>query len=200
MIQVVSAGKTIRKKEVLSEITCEFHAGECVALKGPNGSGKTMLLRLLCGLIEPTRGSVEKDPDLSFGVIIETPAFLEHESGLANLRYLASLEGKIGDEVIFEYLRKFDLFDVKDKAVRTYSLGMRQRLALCQAFMEDPDVLLLDEPFNALDDTSVALLSDVLEKAKENGKLIVLATHGLIPEACPVDRILRMNEGRLLDQ
>lgn len=200
MIEVKQVTKVLKQRKVLDGISCAFSEGECVALTGTNGSGKTMLLRLLCGLIRPTEGEVAVSAPYSYGVIIETPAFLENESALYNLRYLAAINRKIGDEEILRYLKLYSLYEVKDKPVKRFSLGMRQRLAICQAFMEDPDVLLLDEPFNALDRENLAVLASEISRAKEDGKIVVLASHGRIPDDCGVDRVIYLEEGKIVDE
>lgn len=200
MIEVSHVTKELKKRLILDDISAVIGTGECVALTGPNGSGKTMLLRLLCGLIKPDSGTVSIPEGASFGVIIETPAFLENESAQYNLEYLAAIRKKIGPEQIEKYLKLFDLYDVREKPVKKYSLGMRQRLALCQAFMEDPDILLLDEPFNALDSENVRVLTEEIGRAKQAGKTVILASHGTIPEGCGVDRTVSLLEGKIVQE
>ena len=198
MIKLHDVTKQIKGKTVVSNISLQLKPGDCVAISGHNGSGKTMLLRLLCGLITPTTGQVICDEKVTFGVIIENPTFLEHETAIYNLRYLANIRKAIDDSTIIEYLRKFNLYEVRNKKVRTFSLGMKQRLALCQALMEDPDVLLLDEPFNALDDVNLGIICKEIGDLKAKGKIIVLASHGAIPEACCVDKTIRLSNGKML--
>lgn len=199
MINVQNVQKTIKGKSILQDITLHFDAGKCYVLKGHNGCGKTMLLRLLCGLIQPTAGMVtygEKEPE--FGVIIENPTFLEHESAESNLHFLASIRKKIGKVEIEKELQRFNLLESKKQKVSTYSLGMKQRLALAQAVMEDPDVLLLDEPFNALDDENLQNVIAYLSEWKESGKCIVIASHGNpLEETDIVDQVITMDNGRI---
>ena len=137
-----------------------------------------MLLRLLAGLIRSTSGEIVFSKRPSYGVIIENPSFLMHESAYYNLKFLADINRKIGKQTIDAYLKHFGLYDMRNKKVKALSLGMRQRLALAQAFMENPNILLLDEPFNALDKQYRALLLEDLFSAKESGKTIVIASHG----------------------
>ena len=198
MIKITDASKNLKEKQVLKDINLELAEGECVAVTGYNGCGKTMLLRLICGLIKPTSGKVEYDKDYSFGVIIETPSFFLHETALYNLKYLAGINKKINEDVIVEYLKTFNLYEVRNKKVNSFSLGMKQRLALCQAFMEDPDAILLDEPFNALDDENLKIACENIHKQKENGKIIVIAAHGEIPKECGIDKIIKMADGQLV--
>jgi len=199
MIELKNAGKMLKGRMVLDDISMQLHEGECVLLHGHNGCGKTMLLRMICGLIRPESGEVRMEKDYEFGVIIETPAFFLSETGYNNLAYLAGIRKKIGQAEIFDIMKKLNLYDVKDKRVKTYSLGMKQRLALCQAFMEDPDVLLLDEPFNALDDENLEIVIRLLEEYKKRGKIIVVAAHGEYTENAVFDRKIRMNNGKLAE-
>lgn len=198
MIQIVDVQKELNGKKILQDINLELKEGDCVAVTGYNGCGKTMLLRLICELIKPTSGKVKYDKDYNFGVIIENPTFFMNETGLYNLKYLAGINKTINEDTINEYLKIFNLYDVRNKKVSTYSLGMKQRLALCQAFMENPDVILLDEPFNALDDKNLAIACNMIRQEKEKGKIIVVAAHGIIPEECGINRVLKMEEGRIL--
>lgn len=167
-------------------------------MSGHNGCGKTMLLRLICGLIKPTKGQIDFDRDYRFGVIIENPTFFMNETAMYNLKYLAAINNLISDDTIFQYLKKFNLYEFRNKQVRTFSLGMKQRLAICQAFMENPDVILLDKPFNAIDDENLEIVYRTINESKENNKIIVIASHGLISEDCAIDSIIEMREGRVI--
>jgi ABC-2 type transport system ATP-binding protein len=140
MIHIENADKAIKNKAVLIDINLDLEDGDYVLLKGHNGCGKTMLLRLLAGLITPDNGIVSADEKYGYGLIIENPAFLLGETAKYNLDYLASLNHKIDGDVIDKYLKLFGLYDVRNKKVRTFSLGMKQRLALVQAVMENPDI------------------------------------------------------------
>ncbi len=198
MIQLVNVSKTIRSNVVLKNINYSFEEGQCVVITGHNGSGKTMLLRMICGLISPDTGEVKQTKDYKYGVIIETPSFLENETALYNLEFLASLNKSINTAQILNYLQMFSLLDVKDKKVKTFSLGMKQRLALCQALMENPDVILLDEPFNALDEENLTTVCNLIAKCKRDGKIIIIAAHGNVPETCGVDKVIKMSDGRII--
>lgn len=125
MIKITDASKSLKEKQVLKDINLELNEGECIAVTGYNGCGKTMLLRLICGLIKPTSGKVEYDKDYSFGVIIETPSFFLHETALYNLKYLAEINKMINEDVIVEYLKIFNLYEVRNKKVNSFSLGMK---------------------------------------------------------------------------
>lgn len=197
MIEVRNASKIIKKKTVLQEIHLRIDGGKIYGIYGVNGCGKTMLLRLLCGLIQPTTGEVVCEEGTTFGVIIENPGFLFHETAFENLNYLAGIRKKIGKSEILEALDAVGLLDSKDIKVKKYSLGMLQKLSIAQAIMEKPKVLLLDEPFNALDEESVKRVKKLLRKAKEDGAAVILVSHDLsiIREEC--DCTIQMENGRI---
>lgn len=196
MIKLNNVTKKIKEKVVIDDVSLTFEEGKLYLLRGHNGSGKTMLLRLLCGLLTPTRGTIEK-PEYTYGVMIETPNFVLHETARQNLKFLASIQKKIGMKEIENNLEEVNLLKEIDVKVKNYSLGMRQRLGFCQAVMEDPDVILLDEPFNALDDEHFDLiLKRILEMKKD--KIIVIAAHGFDMEKYPVfDQVITMENGKV---
>lgn len=196
MISVENVTKTIKKKDVLKDVTLDFREGESYLLSGHNGCGKTMLLRLLCGFIKPTHGERIEERPYRYGVIIETPTFFMQETAFQNLKYLASINKRISDREINAWLKRLRLYRQKDKKVKTFSLGMRQRLALCQAFMEDPDVLLLDEPFNAIDDENIEIACELIEEARDRGKIVVVASHGHL-DFIRFDNVIHMSDGRV---
>lgn len=201
MIKLKDVTKDIKGNKVVESFSYEFLQGKCYLVTGHNGSGKTMLLRLLCGLLTPTNGIIKHKEKCEYGVIIENPKFLSYESGLYNLQYLASINKKISDEEIEKYLKIFNLYDVRKKNVKTYSLGMCQRLALAQALMENPNVILLDEPFNALDAENYDNVINVLQEEKSKGKLIVIASHtNLENKENLFDVEIKMNDGKLVEE
>lgn len=185
-ITVSHVYKSFGRETVLHDVSLTVNRGEIAGLVGNNGSGKTVLMKCICGFLRPERGEITvggkrigKDCDFpqSLGLIIETPGFLPSMSGYRNLRTLAALRGLIGKPEIIDTLRRVGLYDARHKSVAKYSLGMRQRLGIAQAVMEDPDVLILDEPFNALDAKAVAEMRDLLLGLKAQGKTILLASH-----------------------
>ncbi|MDR2357753.1 MAG: ABC transporter ATP-binding protein [Oscillospiraceae bacterium] len=198
MILLEQVSKEIKGKQILSNITHAFDDGTCTLLRGHNGCGKTMMLRTLCGLIKPTHGKITFSRDYYYGVIIENVSFFLYETAEYNLRYLANIRKQIGDDDINRWLKKFNLYDVRKKKVRTFSLGMKQRLALCQAFMESPDIILLDEPLNALDGENSEITCAVVRQATQDGKIVVVAAHGEIPGDLCVDVTLQMENGQIV--
>ena len=199
MISLREVSKSIKNKQVLENISIEFEEGKMYLLKGHNGCGKTMLLRMICNLIQPTSGTIEYEKDYTYGVMIENPQFIENETGYYNMKYLASIQKKIGKEEIEEMMKIFNLYDVKDKKVKSYSLGMKQRLGIVQALMEDPDVILLDEPFNALDEKNFNVVLQYLKEERNRGKMIVIAAHSLDSgQMSEFDSIIQMDNGKIL--
>ena len=185
-IFVENMTKVFGEQDALKNVSAKFGMGKIYGIVGRNGSGKTVLLKCICGLLYPTAGTVTvngkivgKDMDYpeNIGFIIETPGFLPRYSGLKNLKYLASIRGRVKEGEIRKYMELTGLNPDDKKRVGNYSLGMRQRLGIAQALMENPDILILDEPMNALDSNGVEDIRTVLLKMKENGKLIIIASH-----------------------
>ena len=206
MIQLDSVSKHYRHENVLSEITLHFTGRVIYGLVGPNGCGKTTLMRCICGFTRPSSGTVTvlgkrigKDCDFapSTGIIIETPGFLPHENARRNLTMLAGISGKASRERVDEVLRLVGLEPEEKKPVGKYSLGMRQRLAIAQAILEDPQILILDEPFNGLDQDGITNIHALLQTLKEQGKCILLASHSATDIAQACDVVYAFHQGRL---
>lgn len=185
-IEVSDLSKEYKGVKVLQNVSMQFESGHIYGIVGKNGSGKTMLLRAIAGLIVPTGGSVLVDgkkvgKDISFpqemGILIEKPEFLNHLTGLDNLKILAEIRKKVSVEQIKSYMEWFELENDPKKPVRKYSQGMKQKLGIIQALMEEPELLILDESFNALDEASVVKLRELLLKYKEEGRLIIITSH-----------------------
>lgn len=201
MLKADKITKVLKGNEVLSNISYTFENGKIYLLTGHNGCGKTMLLRALCGLITPDSGEIICDKKCNFGVVIETPKFMENETGYFNLCYLASIRNTINKETIKENIRLFDLDNVKNKKVKTYSLGMKQRLGLCQAVMEDPDIILLDEPFNAIDEKNLNRIYEILNGFRDKNKIIIIASHGIVDRnKLRIDETIVMDKGKILEE
>ena len=189
---------------VVKEVSCDFAAGQIHGIVGRNGSGKTVLMKCICGFLRPTRGQVTvfgkrigKDADFapSTGMLIESPGFLPAETGINNLRFLARLSGIKGDARIRDCIRLVGLDPALKKGVGKYSLGMRQRLGIAQALLEDPALLILDEPTNGLDKQGVLDIHALLLSLKKEGKTILLASHNPLDIAALCDTVHEMDAG-----
>ncbi len=203
-ISVQHVTKRFGEDEVLKDVCRDFEEGKIHGIVGNNGSGKTVLMKCICGFLHPTKGRVlvnykEVGKDMDFpdnmGIIIETPGFLPNMTGMKNLQILASLKKRIDDQTIRETIRRVGLDPGMKKHVAKYSLGMRQRLGIAQAIMENPALLILDEPFNGLDKHAVADMRQLIKGLREEGKTILLASHNQadIDELC--DTVCEMDAG-----
>ena len=186
VIKVEHVSMVFGEETVLKDVSFEFEEGKIYGIIGNNGSGKTVLMKCICGFLVPTRGKIfvnykqvgkEIDFPEDMGIIIETPGFLPNLTGFKNLELLASIQNKIGEDVIRETLEKVGLDYKSKKPVAKYSLGMRQRLGIAQAIMEDPSILILDEPFNGLDKKGVAHIHKLILELKNRNKTIILSSH-----------------------
>lgn len=178
--------KSFKSAEVLKNINLTLESGKVIGLKGKNGSGKTMLMRAISGLILPTSGKVYiNDKELgrhisfppSIGILIENPSFISNYTGFKNLKILASIQNRISDDEIRDAIIKVGLDPDDKRTFKKYSLGMKQRLGIAAAIMERPDIVILDEPINALDEAGAGLIKGLLDELKANGSLIIIACH-----------------------
>ena len=178
--------KSFKSAEVLKNINLTLESGTVIGLKGKNGSGKTMLMRAISGLILPTSGKVYiNDKELgrqisfppSIGILIENPSFISNYTGFKNLKILASIQNRISDDEIRDAIRKVGLDPDDKRTFKKYSLGMKQRLGIAAAIMERPDIVILDELINALDEAGAGLIKGLLDELKANGSLIIIACH-----------------------
>ncbi len=206
-IEISHLYKKFKGVTVLEDINLRFDGGRIYGLQGKNGSGKTMLMRAVCGLIMPTEGSIDIDGkilhrDISFpqslGALIENPAFLTGYTGFQNLKLLAKIEGKISDEEIRAALSEVGLALDDKRTYKKYSLGMKQRLGIAYAVMGNPQIIVLDEPFNALDEAGILQIRDVLQQRKKEGALMILACHDREELELLSDEILKMENGRII--
>lgn len=207
MIDVKNVNVTIGKNRILQDISVHFAKGKIHGLIGRNGSGKTVLMKCICGFMKPTSGAVfvegkqiGKDVDFvpNAGVIIETPGFVPFYSGYKNLHILAELNRRIGREEIEDAMRTVGLDPGLKRHVKKYSLGMRQRLGIAQAIMEKPQLLILDEPFNGLDKEGVEQMRTYFLKLKEEGVTILLTSHTSEDIKLLCDTVTEMEKGRKL--
>lgn len=206
-IEVQNVVKRFRDQVVLKNVSISFEKGQIHGIVGRNGSGKTVLFKCICGLMHPEEGvilvngkRVGRDVDMpeDIGAIIEAPGFLPNYSGYKNLRFLANIRRKIGKAEILNVLKTVGLDPESRKHVGKYSLGMRQRLGIAQAIMEDPEILILDEPMNGLDNAGVQDIRALLLELKAQGKTILLASHNHEDIAALCDTVHEMDGGVLL--
>lgn len=185
-IKLINVSKEFKKIPVLKKVNLEFEEGKIYGFIGRNGSGKSVLLKIMCNFYEPTTGQVlyddvdivkEKTYPINTRALIETPSFIPNLTGFENLKLLASIQNKITDEDIIETLKIVNLEDEMNKKYSEYSLGMKQKLGIAQVLMENPKVLILDEPFNGVENTTVIKLREILLEEKKKGKIIILASH-----------------------
>lgn len=204
-ITIQNLSKSIKKHKVLDNVDLTFESGNIYGLVGRNGSGKTMLLRAICGLIFPDEGTITIDSkqlhkDISFppncGAIIEHTELLPNFTAFENLKILGKIRNIATDNKMKETLRLVGLDPENKSKVKTYSLGMKQKLSIAQALFEDPDILLLDEPTNALDEESVNIIRKILIKEKNIGKLVIIASHNKDDIDFLSDIIIKVSDGK----
>lgn len=207
IITVRNATKSFGEETVLQDVTVDFEQGKIHGIIGRNGSGKTILFKCICGLIALSSGEIivngkkiGKDTDVpdQVGMIIESPGFLPNYSGYGNLRLLASINHQIKKEAICDAMEKVGLEPESKKHVRKYSLGMRQRLGIAQAIMENPEILIFDEPFNGLDNQGVEDIRELFLSLKEEGKTILIASHNTEDIKILCDYVYSMEAGKLM--
>lgn len=199
--------KRVGANEVLKDISVVFDGGKIYGLRGKNGSGKTMLMRAICGLIRPTCGTIQINDrilwkDMSFpdsiGVLIENPSFIDSFSGYRNLKALADINHKIGEKEIRETIKRVGLDPDDNKKYRKYSLGMKQRLGIAAAVMEKPDIILLDEPINALDENGVKEIRNLLLELKNENRIMIIACHDREELEYLSDEIIEIANGSIV--
>ena len=207
VIEVSHVSKSFKDNKVLKDVSLLCESGKIYGLVGHNGSGKTVLFKSICGFLSCDEGTITvngkvmgKDKDMltDAGIIIEDPGFLRTWSGYHNLEFLYTLRNKKNKDYLCSVLRKVGLDPALKRPVGKYSLGMRQRLAIAQAIMEDPQILLLDEPLNGLDNEGVEEMRNVLLKQKEQGKLIIIASHSKEDIDILCDEIFRFDHGKII--
>ena len=205
-IEIKGLTKQFKEAVVLNNVSVSFEQGKVHGLIGRNGSGKTMLMKCICGIVPYKTGTVlvsgkqiGKDVDIppNVGVIIETPGFIPNYSGFNNLKFLAKINNRIGSNEIRKAISSVGLDPDDKKHVGKYSLGMRQRLGLAQAVMEDPELLILDEPMNGLDKDGVKDMRQYLLDLKAQGKTILIASHSAEDIDVLCDTVCEMDKGRL---
>lgn len=203
-IEIKNVSKKFKDIEVLKNVSMTLESGHIYGFVGHNGSGKTVLLKLICAFLEPTTGEILFDGENiiknkkyppSTRALIERPSFISELSGKENLELLADIQKKIGEQEIEETIKKVGLEEEKDKRYYKYSLGMKQKLGIAQVLMEDPEILILDEPFNGLDEESAKNIRNILLEEKKKNKLIILATHIKEDMEILCDEMYKFNDG-----
>lgn len=207
-IEIKNATKEIKKNVVLNDISLCLKSGKVYGIRGVNGSGKTMLMRAICGLIRLSSGSIKIDgktvgKDIEFpdntGVLIENPGLIENYTGFMNVRTLADVKKITSDEEIRDILLRLNLDPDDKRKVKKYSLGMKQKIGIAEAFIDKPDLIILDEPFNALDAKSVEIVKTMIREYINDDRIILISCHdaGILNEVC--DEIYNMEEGKLIE-
>ena len=208
-IKIKDLSKKFNNDVVFFNLNIEFESGKIYGIVGRNGSGKSVLLKMIVGLYLEDSGEIlfnninynkEKKFPENVGIVIESPAFISDLTGFDNLKLLASLQKKVNDEEILNTMRIVNLEQDKDKKYGKYSLGMKQKLSLAQAFMENPNIILLDEPFNGIDRQSVVKVKDYLKKMRNNDKLIIITTHISDDIENFADKVLYLEDGSFYEK
>lgn len=207
IVKVENVTKYFKQEKVLDDVNMNLETGHIYGIVGKNGAGKTVLFKIIAGFIKPSSGKVtvagkiigvDRDFPDSLGLIIETPGFLSQYNAYQNLLYLANINNKISKEDVKESIRMVGLDPGSNKKVGKFSLGMRQRLGIAQAIMENPSLIILDEPMNGLDKKGIEDVKELLLKLKGDGKTILMASHYAEDmEIC--DEVFQMEDGKLGD-
>ncbi|MFP7279236.1 ABC transporter ATP-binding protein [Exiguobacterium indicum] len=206
MIKLEQVTKGYQGNPLFADVDLTIQKGDIVGITGPNGSGKSVLFKMICGFIHPDAGTItvrneQLGPTRRFpenvGVIIDRPGYIAHKSGFENLKQLAAIRKVITDADIEQAMLTVGLQPGNRQKVKQYSLGMKQKLAIAQAIMEQQDILILDEAFNALDHDSVLRLRELLLSFKKDGKTIILTSHNQQDIDALCDSVYRINQGRL---
>lgn len=208
ILKAEHVSKTIKNAQILRDINLELSSGTVYGFTGRNGSGKTMLFRALSGLMRLTEGTVTLDGKTlgkdfsvlpSLGIVLENVGLFANMTGKENLKYLAGLTGRVGDKEITHALERVGLDPEDKRTYRKYSLGMKQRLAIAQAIMESPGVIMLDEPTNGLDDGGVELIRKLITEEKQRGAIVLLASHNRDDIKLRADKLYRIESGELTE-
>lgn len=206
IIKIENLSLTLAKQKILNDITLCLESGKIYGVVGKNGSGKSMLFKCICGFIKPQKGTIEvkgkqigKDRDFpeNTGILIESPGFIPYYSGYKNLKLLADLNGKCGKEQIDKYMRLLGLNPEMKKVIKKYSLGMKQRLGIAQAVMEEPELIIMDEPMNALDKDGINEMREFFKELRKQGRTILLTSHNYEDIQLLCDKVYEMDHGTM---
>lgn len=208
-LEIKNLSKSISGKSILEHIDLAMDRGRIYGLRGKNGSGKTMLMRSICGLILPTEGTIRINgeilhKDISFprsiGALIENPGFIAEYSGFKNLSTLASIKKAVTTEEIRSLMQKMELDPDDKKKFKKYSLGMKQKIGIIAAIMEQPELIVLDEPINALDEKSVNIVKELLLEQRKRGALIIISCHDKEELEFLADEVFCLENGKVIDR
>lgn len=206
-IEIIKLTKVLKKNTIIDNINMELTSGHIYGLNGRNGAGKSVLLKIICGLYKASSGSVLFDGKCynrnnlyipNIRALIEKPNFFPELTGYENLLLLAKIQNKIKKEDIERTLKSVNLYEERDKKYSEYSLGMKQKLGIAQVLMENPDIIILDEPFNGIEIESVKKISEILKQEKEKGKLIIISTHIKEDLENLSDKIYYLDNGKII--
>lgn len=196
MLKIDNISKQFGKKQVLKDVSLELNPGERVHIIGKNGSGNSTIFKIITNILKADAGQVELTENDYVGALIENPGFLEYESGLENLKFLGNLNHNYDEQVAMKLMEKFDLDPNDLQAVSKYSIGMRQKLGIIQAIMENQNIVLLDEPTRGIDKEGVATFVKLLDELKQEKRAVIIASHDEIP-GLKYDRELLLKNGEL---
>ena len=199
MLKIEHLNKKFGKKEVLKDVSLTLSPGERIHIIGKNGSGKSTIFKIITGILKQNGGTVEIGTDNVIGALIENPGFLEYESGLENLKFLAELNHNYNEKLVKDLMEEFSLEPKDEQPVSKYSIGMRQKLGIIQAIMENQDIILLDEPMRGIDKEGIETFVKILGQLKEQNRAVIIASHDDIPNLV-YDRELKLKDGVLVEE
>lgn len=196
MLEVNHIAKSFKGNTVLTDVSLQVKAGQLIHISGANGSGKSTLFKIITKLLEPDHGSVRIGKDDVIGALIENPGFLEFESMMTNLKFLANLNNRFDQSYTLQLVKQFGLNPTNRQAISKYSVGMRQKVGIIQAVMEHQSLILLDEPTRGLDKASIEQFIVLIDALINDGKSVMIASHDDVP-GLMYDLALRLEDGRL---
>jgi len=206
LIELHNVSKSYKGISLFEQVNVSFEKGKIYGIIGHNGSGKSVLFKMICGFIEPNQGQVIIHPKyidkhskfpINFGIIIDRPGYIGNKTGFENLKSLAQIQNKITDQKIIETMEMVGLQPNASQKMKNYSLGMKQKISISQSIMEDQEVLILDEPFNALDIDSVKTIRNILLRFKKEGKTIIMTSHNQEDIDILCDNVFRIQRQKL---
>lgn len=198
MLEIKSISKSFKDNQVLHDISLSLGYGELIHIKGGNGSGKSTLLKLVAGLMKPDSGTISLSDGVKIGALIENPSFIENETIAFNLKFLYTLTQKYDEAKVVELVSDFLLDYNSRKAMKNYSIGMRQKAGIIQAIMEDQNLILLDEPTRGLDDDSMDVFNDIVSELISAGKSMIICAHDGV-DSLNFDRRFELKNGKLYE-